>query len=69
MTPEIVAGPDGSSGPVVARHSQVLGSNPGRVGCLSYTGIQNVQRPGVYIVVYGTVYHKKPLKLFNKSAT
>ena len=29
------AGPDGSSGPLVARNSEVLGSNPGWVGCLS----------------------------------
>ena len=28
----ILAGPDGSFGPVVARNAEVLGLNPGRVG-------------------------------------
>ena len=31
----ILASPDGSFGPVVARNAEVLGSNPGRVGCSS----------------------------------
>ena len=31
----ILAGPDGSFGPVVARNAEVPGSNPGWVGCPS----------------------------------
>ena len=36
-------GPDGSFGPVWARNSEFLGSNPGRVGCFHqvvHTGLQ-----------------------------
>ena len=32
---DLLAGPDGSFIPVVAQNSEVLGSNPDRVGCLT----------------------------------
>ena len=55
-----MAGPDGSFGPVVARNSEVSGSNPGWVGCLSlglsFTVFQTVNRHRS--AVYGTVHHK-----------
>ena len=66
----ILAGPDGSFGPVVARNAEVLGSNPGRVGCSSSSlcmiVLQTVQRPGVCSAVCGTVHYKMPLKSFDK---
>ena len=60
-----VAGPDGSFDLVVARNSEVLGSNPGPVRYLSstYTVLQAVQRPGVCGAVYSTVNYEEPLKL------
>ena len=33
----ILAGPDGSFGPVVAQNAEVLGSNPGRVSLCIYS--------------------------------
>ena len=46
---------------------EVLGSNPGRVGCLLYARRQTVQRPGVCSAVCGTVHYEEPLKSFDKS--
>ena len=49
----------------MARNSEVLGSNPVRVECLSpgcsYTVLQTVQRPGMCSVVYGMCTIKNPL--------
>ena len=68
----ILAGLDCSFGPVVARNAEVLGSNPGRVGCSSsslciYTVLQTVQSLGVCCAVCGTVHYKEPLKSFDMS--
>ena len=46
----------------------LLGSNPGRVGCLLsrlciYTVLQTVQMSGVCSDIYGTVHYKESLKL------
>ena len=59
----ILAGPDGSFGLVLARNPNVripAGSDSDvcHRGC-AYTVLQTVQRPGVCIVVHGTVRYKK----------
>ena len=64
--------PDDSFNPVVARNSEVLGSNPDRAGYLSsrlciYTVLQTVQMTGVCSDVYCTVHHKELLKSLDKS--
>ena len=61
---------DGSFGPVVARNSEVLGSNTGlwdvwHRGC-AYTMLQTVQRPRVSSV-HGIVHYEYPLQSLNKS--
>ena len=67
----ILAGLDGSFGPVVARNADVLGSNPGRWDVrhrvCAYTVLQTLQKPGVCSAVCGTVHYKEPLKSFDMS--
>ena len=73
----ILAGLDGSFGPVVARNAEVghwvqmRGSNPGRWDVrhrvCAYTELQTVQRPGMRSAVCGTVHYKEPLKSFDMS--
>ena len=48
----------------MVRKSEVIGSNPVRVG---YLVIGVVQRPAMCGVIYGTMYHKAALKSFDKS--
>ena len=66
----------GSFSPVMARNSEVLGSNSDRVRCLSsspndrgcaYTVLLTVQRHGVCSAVYGTVHNKQHFKSFDMS--
>ena len=60
--------PDGSFGPVVARNSEVLGSNRGRVGCLS-SGLCIYSVPNcsnACSAVYDPVHDKEPLKSSDK---
>ena len=57
----ILAGPDCPFGTVVARNSEQVGSNPGRVIChrvCAYTVLQAVPRPGVCSAVYDNVHYK-----------
>ena len=67
----ILAGLDGSFGPVVARNAEVLGSNSGRWDArhrvCAYTVLQTVQRPGVCSAVCCAVHYKEPLKSFDIS--
>ena len=60
-----------SFNPLVARNSDVLGSNPGQVGYLSSRlciySAPNCSKVGVYSDVYGTVHYNEPLKSFDTS--
>ena len=46
---------------------EILGANPGRVGCvssgLSYTVFQTVQRPVLCSAVYGTVHYNSKARV------
>ena len=67
----ILAGLDGSFGPVLARNADVLSSNPGRWDVrhwvFAHRVLQTVQRPGVCSAVCVTVQYKEPLKSFDMS--
>ena len=54
---------------IVARNSEVLGSDLGRFGLGLCTYSVPRSRPGECSAVYGTVYYKEPLKSFDKSRT
>ena len=66
MVHERATGPDGSFNPVLARNSEVLGSNPDRA-CACTVHVQAVQIHGVYSAAYGSVHYKEPLKSFDRS--
>ena len=51
----------GSFDPAVARHSELMGSNPGCHRSRVYTVLQTDQRPGLRSDVYDTVHYKEPL--------
>ena len=62
----ILAGPDGSFGPVVAQNSEVLVSNPtGSDVC--YRGCAYSARNCSKAWRYGTVHYEEPSKSFDKS--
>ena len=70
MSRQLLEGPDGSFGPVVARNSRYrvripTGSDVCHRGC-AYTVLQTVQMPVVCSAVYDTVHYKEPLKSFDK---
>ena len=67
----ILAGPDDSFGPVVARNSEVLVSNPGHTGCVSsklciYSAPNSSKVWSAQCCLWYTVHYKEPLKSFDK---
>ena len=63
--------PHGPFDPAVAQNSESLGSNPGRVKCLSSRlyiySAPHCSKTGVCSDAYDTVPYREPLKLFDKS--
>ena len=70
----ILDSPDGSFGPVVARNSEVLVSNPGRVRCVSsrlciYSApnCSKAWSAQCCLWYYMYMHYKEPLKSFDKN--